>query len=404
MTILLILFIPLLLLLLLDSLLRAWFVLVNLWPGPIPSTIPDSTACNLAVIPDSTACNLAVVIPAHDEAVVIGETVARLRQWVPAEAMFVIADNCTDDTAAVARRAGARAWERRDQFERGKGAALRWFFSTAQVDLQPFDGLAIFDADSWVDEQFLRYASTMMAQGTDVIQGLVQPISGGALTADLAAYSELISQYIDDTARTRLGWPGPMRGTGMVFRRDVFQTLLPHLRTKLEDAELSLLLAAGNRQVSFVRQAVIRDPKPSNVQGVASQRARWLQGQREVWRYHGRLISRMVWSGRLSLISLLLAILFKPKTFIFALKGAFFGLFLTLPGLTTGLRWGLVGISGLALGLDLIYYIAGLWFVETPGRYARALALSPFYLVMWLWSLALSVISRQPWLKVRRTR
>ncbi len=393
MTILLILFIPLLLLLLLDSLLRAWFVLVNLWPG-----VP------LVVVPNTASINLAVVIPAHNEAIVIGETVARLRQWVPAEAMFVIADNCSDNTATVANQAGAQVWERQDQVNRSKGAALRWFLSAAQVELQPFDGLAIFDADSWVDEQFLRYASTVMAQGTDVIQGLVQPISGGALTADLAAYSELISQYIDDTARTRLGWPGPMRGTGMVFRRDVFQILLPHLRTKVEDVEMSLLLAAENRQVSFVRQAVIRDPKPSNVQGVASQRARWLQGQREVWRYYGRLISRMVWSGRLSLTSLLLAILFKPKTLIFALKGVFFGLFLTLPGLTTGLRWGLVGISGLALGLDLIYYIAGLWFVETPGRYARALALSPFYLVMWLWSLALSIVSRQPWLRVRRTR
>jgi cellulose synthase/poly-beta-1,6-N-acetylglucosamine synthase-like glycosyltransferase len=383
---------PLLMLLLLDSLLRAWFVLHS----ALPPLAPDKSLPGTMV--------LAVVISARDEEAIIGATLARLQAQTRPGTLFVIADNCSDNTAEVALRAGAQVWERRRPAERGKGPALRWFLDAASESLSRFDAIAIFDADSIADQDFLHQASAALSHGADVVQGFVRPLSSGSPAADLAAYSELLSQYIDDTARTRLGWPVPLRGTGMVFRREVLEALSPRLQTKVEDVEMSLLLAAQERQVRFVPDAVVGDPKPAAARGVATQRARWLQGQREVLGRHGRLVLRLLLSSRPGNISLVFAILLKPKTLLLLLKVLWLILALLLPFRPAGLYWGALALAGLALSADWVYYLLGLRRVERPGRYARALVQAPFYLTMWLWSLILSVISTHPWLSVRRDR
>lgn len=347
---------------------------------------------------------LAAVVPAHNEALTIEATVTRLCAQLPPGAVFVIADNCTDDTAAVARRAGAQVWERREPDEPGKGAALRWLLNAAAQDLREYDAIAIFDADSVVDEGFIHYAAAALAHGAEAVQGFVQPLSGGSPSADLAAYSEILSQCIDDVARARLNWPVPLRGTGMAFRREVLESLLPRLRTRVEDQEMSLLLAAQGKRVRFLPQAVVGDPKPENARGVATQRARWLQGQREMLRYHGRLVLRLLLSGRPGNIALVFATLLKPKTFVLFLKVVVLLLFLFLPLEPGGLRWGMVIVAGLAVTIDGVYYVAGLRPVDNPRRYACALVRAPLYLVTWLWSLVLSIISRDYWLSTRRNR
>src|SRR5690606_6586727 len=73
----------------------------------------------------SVAANIAVIIPAHDEAAGISSTLAMLFEEVPpGTRVLVVADNCSDATAALAREAGAEAVERHDSNARGKGYAL----------------------------------------------------------------------------------------------------------------------------------------------------------------------------------------------------------------------------------------------------------------------------------------
>lgn len=381
---------PLLILLLLDSLLRAWLMLVR-WRGP-------ATLGGVTTTP--TADKLAVVIPAHDEESVIGPTVARLQAQIPARDVFVIADNCTDDTAAVARQAGVKVWERHQSDERGKGSALRWFLNTAAEELRAYDAIVIFDADTVVYESFWPHARAALAHGADVVQGFVRPLSSGSPVADLAAYSELLSQYIDEAARAQLGWPTPLRGFGMVFRRQVLAEVLSHVRTKVEDIEMSLLLAGRGIPVVFASGGVVGNPQLS-ARGVAAQRARWLQGQREVLQHHGRLVTHLLLGGRPGDISLILATLFKPKTLVMFLKFLWLIVVLVLP-LGLALRWSMAALAGLALSADWVYYVLGLRLVENPGHYMRVLAQAPLYLVMWLWSLVLSLISADPWLSARR--
>jgi len=344
---------------------------------------------------------LAVVVPAHEEAAAIGDTVTRLRAETAAGVVFVIADRCTDETAAVARAAGAQVWERHETGTYGKGAALRWFFDAAAQELDPYSGTAIFDADSKVEEGFFQGAMAALEAGADVVQGFLRPLGGGSSAADLAAYSEILSQRIDDVARSRLGWQVPLRGTGMVFRNEVLEALLPQLQTKVEDVEMSLLLAAQETRVRFVPSVVVGDPKATSTRGIAAQRGRWLQGQAEVWRRYWRDIIRLILTGGPSAWSLLCALLLKPKSFVLLLKTALFLCLWIAPLEPSWLNALLGGVGGCMLALDTAYFVYGLRFVNDRRRYAGALLASPLYLLAWLWSAGLMLASRDTWLRAR---
>lgn len=372
-----------------DSLCRALFISLT-WSTPPRDVVP--------AIP---SVGLAAVIPVHNEESIISATVRRLQAQASAGRLFVIADDCTDDTATAARQAGALVWERRDSGARGKGAALRWFLAAAARELQAFDAIAIFDADAVVQEGFLDRAGAALAHGADVVQGFVHPVSGGGGAADLAAYSEILSQCIDDAGRARLGWPVPLRGTGMVFRREILQELVPRLRTKVEDVEMSLLLAAQGAVVRSAPTAIVGDPKPATTRDVAAQRGRWLQGQAQVWRYYWCDILKLAVTGGPGAWALLYALLVKPKALVFALKTLLLGLLLVVPLAPTRLNPALVVLLGSAIFVDIAYYLVGLAFVDDAWLYARALLRAPLYLLMWLRGVVMAVTSREPWLRAR---
>ena len=98
------------------------------------------------------------IIPAHNEEKVVGNLIASLkRQNYPKELydIYVIADNCTDNTAKVAKEAGAIVYERFDEEHKTKGYALNWFLKQKIEENAPYDAFCIFDADNIVDENFI---------------------------------------------------------------------------------------------------------------------------------------------------------------------------------------------------------------------------------------------------------
>ena len=378
----------------LDSLLRAVFLIAS-W-RPLPA---DDTAQ-----PAWPRESLAVVIPAHNEAASIERTLSRLQPQLAPGSLFVIADNCSDETAALARQLGARVWERHAPREQSKGAALRWFVTAARKALQPFDAIVVFDADSEVDANVLAVARAALAHGVEVAQGCAQPGAGRSPAEDLAAYSEILSHTIDDVARERLGWPVPLRGRGMVFRRPVLEAILPQVCTKVEDVEMSLLLTAQGRRTRFLPYAFLSDFDRATPSGRARQRARWLQGQRQVWCHYRHLIAGLLLSGQPGAIALVFGTLLKPKTLLLLLKV----LWLVWAVCTARLSFWPPGWIGLTLGLasfalvtDVLYYVLGLRKVDTPRRYAWSLIQAPAYVVLWLWSLAISLVSATPWMSTR---
>lgn len=342
--------------------------------------------------------SILALIPAHNEAAILGETLASLRSATPPpDGVIVLADHCTDATVRVAEQGGATVVHR-ETGEGGKGPALRWLFAERPAVLMHCAAVVILDADSRVNPLFFQVVKTAVGQGKRTAQCFVQPIDIRASTASaLAAYSELLSQLVDERLRARLGWSVRLRGTGMVFAPSLLAELLEHVHTRSEDVELTLLLAHRRERVFFLPQAVVYDPKPLNAAQVSRQRARWLQGQFQVYRAYGSIIGRLALRGP-AMWWMLLSTLFRPRTLYVALVAVVFGLTLVLP-VGPGARW-LVGL--LLLG-DIVYYLAGLLAVPRPDRqlYARALLRAPVYVWVWAASVVTAWRFQQGWLSVR---
>src|SRR5260370_77841 len=165
-----------------------------------------------------------VVIPAHDESALIAGTVRSvLATDYPAalRTVVVIADNCTDDTAAKARRAGATCLERVDADRRGKPWALNWLFNT--IDLSAYGGVAIVDADTIVDSRFLRVMDGRLQRGEPPIQRYSATLNtngacrlwrstGARLSAKACGKETSCPSMRCSTSRvrrTRCSWSGP---------------------------------------------------------------------------------------------------------------------------------------------------------------------------------------------------
>lgn len=340
-----------------------------------------------------------VIIAAHNEATTIGPTLASLFVANPfPQGIIVIPDHCTDATTELARQAGATVYERREG-KGGKGAALAWLFTQNPPELASAAYVAIFDADTTVRSDFFVHLHQALETGPDAAQCFVQPIGyEHSLAATLAAYSEVLSQVLDDRLRAWLGWQVPLRGTGMVIRMELFRRLQAQLKTQTEDIELSLLLLEQGARVVFVPEAVLYDPKPPDAARVSRQRARWLRGLLEVWRSYLPSILRLCLHGPAAW-SLLQALLLKPKTLFVALKALVLLSVLLLP---VGWLWKLA--AACLLAADVLYYGLGLLLVPSTerGRYLRALLVAPLYVGVWGKSLIIALRHRKGWLSVRQ--
>ncbi|PTL85149.1 glycosyl transferase family 2 [Vitiosangium sp. GDMCC 1.1324] len=243
-------------------------------PRPTPPSPPRHT--------------FAVLVPAHNEARVIVENIrSLLAQDYPRELfrIFVIADNCTDDTAAVARTAGAdEALERFDSELRGKGHALVWARDQVERQYQP-DAYCVFDADNVASRNFLQVMNTRLAQGERIIQGYLDtknPSDTWVTKAISAAY--WISNRLWQLARSRLGLSNALGGTGYCVRRELLRQYEPDPTCLTDDLELQMRLLLEGFRVGWAHEAVTYDEKPLTLRQSWRQRVRWMQGHWDVAR------------------------------------------------------------------------------------------------------------------------
>jgi cellulose synthase/poly-beta-1,6-N-acetylglucosamine synthase-like glycosyltransferase len=347
--------------------------------------------------------SFALLIPAHNEEGVIAETVRQLRALhYPGECftVMVIADGCTDHTVRSARDNGAVCVPWAEPTGR-KGRALSRFLALEQERLNAFDVVVVCDADTRLHADALLFLNQAFLHGTQVGQARLESDPQSPSLGALVALSEALSQEVDDCARASLGWPVPLRGTGMAFRREILQEfgMLPH--TRAEDLELSLLLCLYRVPVTFVPEALVYDPKPASLAAAARQRARWFQGQREVvWAYRREILS-VFRTGGWGERALLFSLVWRPRLLLSGVKAiVLLGCFLLVSRWSPAV-WLLVSTgTSAALLADLGYYLAGSALL-TDRSGTRALWRFAFYLPMWLGAIALSAFSARRWLSVR---
>ena len=230
--------------------------------------------------------SFALVVAAHNEQAVIGHMVDSLKKLdYPKDKyeIFIIADNCTDSTAKVARDAGATVFERFNKLERGKGFALEWMFEKIFAMKRKFDHIAIFDADNVVDKNFLKEINKKTRAGEKVVQGYVDsknPRDSWVSYSYSLAFWMVNKLY--QTSRSNLGLTCQLNGTGFIVNVDVLKQIGWQATCLTEDMEFTMRLALNNIKVAWAQKAKIYDEKPITFIQSWKQRVRWMQGHADV--------------------------------------------------------------------------------------------------------------------------
>jgi cellulose synthase/poly-beta-1,6-N-acetylglucosamine synthase-like glycosyltransferase len=335
----------------------------------------------------------AVLVFANNEAAVITASVVSVLEALdPGDAVHVIADNCQDETASLAAKAGAVVFERKTGDASGKGAAMRWYIQQAGDTLEAFDLLVVLDADDRVPADFIHMVKAGFSLNS-VYQCLVQPVDyQHSHLGTLIALSEKHEQLTIDSIRSFLGWPVRLRGTGMVIPTALLQKMAAEVDTGVEDLALSLLISAAGIPIRRNNKAVVFDPKPSGSVPASRQRARWFRGQWVAfWRYR-RQVGRLFLQGMKGL-SLLDTLFMKPRWLVdlFCLLGGF--LFLKSV-------WWLAALLLLRVLVDSITLLWTIFSSIERWKYLQAFLHLPGFIWMWLRGIVLS-FQKNAWLRAR---
>ena len=222
------------------------------------------------------------IIPAHNEESVIKNLVESLKkQNYPKELfdIYVIADNCTDATAQIAKTAGAIVYERFDEENKTKGHALNWFLNQKIEEDAPYDAFCVFDADNIVDENFIKNMNKKLCQGEDVVQGYrdIKNPTDSWVSAGYAIFYWTMNRFYH-LARYNLGLSPLINGTGFMVKFDVVK---PHgwdTKTLTEDIEFSLKRIIAGKKLGWATDAIVYDEQPVGFKQSWSQRSRWTVG------------------------------------------------------------------------------------------------------------------------------
>jgi cellulose synthase/poly-beta-1,6-N-acetylglucosamine synthase-like glycosyltransferase len=222
---------------------------------------------------------LAVVVPAHDEELVIAATVrSLLPQLAPADRLLVVADNCTDRTAARARDAGAIVVERNDAARRGKGYALA--HAVAYLSPQPPEVMVVVDADCALEAGSLGHLAGQAAawrRPTQARNVVVPSGRAGSLDA-LAAFAFMVKNVVRPSGLARMGLPCALTGTGMALPWPAVQAAALETGALAEDLQAGIDLALAGHLPRFCPEALVTSPMPAHRAARDGQRRRWEHG------------------------------------------------------------------------------------------------------------------------------
>lgn len=242
--------------------------------------------------------SFAVIVAAHNEEQVISQLVENLHVLnYPRELydVFVVADNCKDRTAQLARAAGAFVYERFNLEQRGKGYAMEWMFNKLFRLKRKYDAVVVFDADNIVHPAFLLEMNNRLCKGEKVIQGYLDAKNPhDTWIAGTFAISFWVVNHIWHLAKYNLGLSSVLGGTGMCISTDVLQKFGWGATCLTEDMEFTMKVLLKGIQTTWAHDAIVYDEKPLTFKQSWNQRKRWAQGHFDI---AGRYIPRMIMEG-----------------------------------------------------------------------------------------------------------
>lgn len=247
---------------------------------------------------DPPTKSFAIVIAAHNEEKVIGELLKSI--WLleyPKELyeVFVIADNCTDNTAKIARSLNATVFERRDNNQKGKGYALEYGFKKIFYLPRKFDAVLVVDADNLISSNFLTVMNCHLNRGEKIIQGYLDTKNpDDTWISRSIGVGYIITNRFWQLAKYNLGLSCALGGTGMCIESSVLKKFGWGMTSLTEDLEFQTKALLCNLRVSWTHDAIVYDEKPLTLKQSWRQRQRWMQGHCSV---ANQYFLKLFWTG-----------------------------------------------------------------------------------------------------------
>ena len=352
-----------------------------------------------------------VLIPAHDEERLIGSALDSLAALDYPEALVtthVVADNCSDGTASIARAHGVEVHERIAPDDGGKGLALQWLLGRLRERGEPHDAVVIIDADTTVSPNFLRVMDAKLSAGAEVVQSYYAVRDAEASsTAGFRSAALAVRHYLRPLGRTQLGGSAGLHGNGMVFTA---AALAAHRWSNhlTEDIELQLELLLDGTRVAFAPDAVVQAEMPATVDASQTQHERWERGRLEMTqRYVPALLRRAATArgrDRFAYVDAAVDQLLPPFSVIVAATTAWTAMTLGVAVVARSRRRPRVGVAIMLVAAQAGYVVSGLRMVSAPPAVYRSLLTAP-RLVVWKVRLWLGMIGRRrdvAWVRTAR--
>ena len=248
-----------------------------------------SLQCFLSLIPGRKSSfdkdklpRLAVLIPSHNEEAIVAGILQDVKSQVQEnDRVIVIADNCEDSTAAVAKSHGAEVFERFDETDRGKAYALR--FALEKLEADPPEVVIVVDADCRISSDALAYLSSKAAKLDRPVQGsyIFGEQQDGVASNNASSFTLWFKNHIRPLGSLRLGMPCQLTGSGMAFPWHVIRKVNVANQSLAEDTTLGLELAYAGHPPTFCPEARIDGHVPKEWGTLVQQRRRWEQGYLE---------------------------------------------------------------------------------------------------------------------------
>lgn len=333
----------------------------------------------------------AAIIAARNEAAVVPELIESLRaQRYPQELLdiFVVADNCDDDTAEVARKAGAIVYERSNKNEIGKSYVLKFAFEHIFAERDIYDAFCVLDADNIVDPEFVAAMNRAYEAGYYIAQGyrdIKNPedtwVSGGH-----SVFFWMQNRFYN-AARSFLGLSATINGTGFMVRSALIKKVGFDMETLTEDLELTMKSVLAGYRVGWVQEAVIYDEQPLTISVSVSQRVRWTTGALQVCRkfagsFARKILSKPSWTDvdiLIFLCSVPVLIIGIFSTLLYFIMAAFRLVDPVGFLINTG---ALLGVA--VIGFWAVAFFAILTENKDPRRMMKAIWTSPIFNASWV--------------------
>ena len=233
---------------------------------------------------------MVVLIPAHNEGTGL---LPLLTDLSGATRTLVVADNCTDGTAAIARAAGAEVIERHDPTRRGKGFALD--FGIAHLASKPPEVVVIIDADCRASSATVSHLASLCAQTNRPVQSAytMHPADASNHAQRVAEFAWDLNTYVRSVGLARCGWPARLAGTGIAIPWAALTKIDLATGNIVEDLALGLDLTEHGYPPLFCPTVAIESAFPGSARGERTQRQRWelgalsmafAEGPRRLWR------------------------------------------------------------------------------------------------------------------------